>query len=322
MRVSREINTNQQYSSFGEIATKLKLLAQKTLLLLTMFFATACFLVSSQVSADGLFNFQMKLAVRGNPEAQFKVGEMYETGFGVEQNTKEAVKWITKAASKGHETANFKLLYWDMEKNDLNNKNRNQFEGLKVKAEAGNPQAEYYLGKMYAHGVGVKKDSDKAIDWLNKAVFVGVFAAENELVLTRENKQREVLDKRRREEKKRAQREAKKEAEKQQKLKQQAEQKRQLELKQKEDAQALIKQQEAAESAAKEKQLEEQLERQRTADKAAKEQAERRRAERQREEAKKAALLKKLEENKKVRKSQFESDPCSGKSARFLSTCR
>jgi len=321
MRVSREINTNQQYASFGETTAKVKLLVKKALLLLTMFFAAVCLLVSSQVFADGLFNFQMKLAVRGNAEAQFKVGEMYETGFGVEQDTTEAVKWITKAASKGHETANFKLLYWDMEKNGLNNKNRNQFEALKVKAEAGNPQAEYYLGKMHAHGVGVKKDSDKAIDWLNKAVFVGVFAAENELVLTRENKQREMLDKRRREEKQRAQREAKKEAEKQQKLKQQAEQKRQLELKQKEDAQALIKQQEAAESAAKEKQLEEQLEKQRSRDRAAQEQAERL-AEQQREEAKKAALLKKLEEDKKVRKSQFESDPCSGKSARFLSTCR
>ena len=321
MRVSRELSVNQQYSSFGAAAIKVRLLAKKTLLLLTMFFAAACLLVSSQVYADGLFNFQMKLAVRGNAEAQFKVGEMYETGFGVEQNTAEAVKWITKAASKGHETAKFKLLYWDMEKNGLNNKNRSQFESLKVKAEAGNPQAEYYLGKMYAHGIGVKKDNDKAIGWLNKAVFVGVFAAEKELVLTRENKQREILDKRRREEKKRAQQKAKQEAEKQKKRQQQAEQKRQLELKKKEDAQALIKQQEAADSAAKEKQLEEQLEKQRSEKIAAQKRAERL-AEQQREADKKAALLKKLEADKKARKAQFESDPCSGKSARFLSTCR
>jgi len=33
-------------------------------------------------------------------------------------------------------------------------------------------------------------------------------------------------------------------------------------------------------------------------------------------------LVQALEEDKKVRKTQFESDPCSGKSARFLSTCR
>lgn len=321
MRISRKINTSQQCSSFAGIAIEGERLAKKTGLLFIMFFATVCLLVSSPVYADGLFNFQMKLAVRGNAEAQFKVGEMYETGFGVEQDTTEAVKWISKAASKGHETANFKLLYWDIEKNGLNDKNRNKFEALEVKAKAGNPQAEYYLGKMYAHGVGVKKDSDKAIGWLNKAVFVGVFAAESELVLTRENKQRELLDKRRRDEKKRAQREAKKEANKQKKLQQQAEQKRQLELKQQENAAALKKQQAVADSAAKEKQMQQNLEKQRSADLAARQRAERV-AEQQRAADKKAALLKKLEEDKKVRRTQFESDPCSGKSARFLSTCR
>ncbi len=66
--------------------------------------------------ADGLFDFQMKLAKKGNAEAQFKVGEMYETGFGVKEDKTEAMNWINKAADQGHETAKFKLLYWDIEK--------------------------------------------------------------------------------------------------------------------------------------------------------------------------------------------------------------
>ena len=65
--------------------------------------------MSPIVQADGLFDFQMKLAVKGNAEAQFKVGEMYETGFGVKEDKAEAANWITKAADQGHARAQFNL---------------------------------------------------------------------------------------------------------------------------------------------------------------------------------------------------------------------
>ena len=64
------------------------------LLLLLLLVFSAVFSTVSQ--ADGLFNFQMKLAKQGNAEAQFKVGEMYATGFGVKQDRKEAMKWAVK----------------------------------------------------------------------------------------------------------------------------------------------------------------------------------------------------------------------------------
>lgn len=37
---------------------------------------------------------------KGNAEAEFKVGEMYETGFGVEKDMKAAREWINKAAAQ------------------------------------------------------------------------------------------------------------------------------------------------------------------------------------------------------------------------------
>jgi TPR repeat protein len=86
------------------------------------------------VQADGLFDFQMKLAEKGNAEAQFKVGEMYETGFGVKEDKAEAANWITKAANQGHETAGFKLLYWDIEKNGVTDENKGQLEALRKKS--------------------------------------------------------------------------------------------------------------------------------------------------------------------------------------------
>jgi TPR repeat protein len=149
------------------------------------------------VQADDLFDSQMKLAKQGNAEAQFKVGEMYETGFGVDQDKKEAKYWITRSANQNYETARYKLLYWDMERKGLNSENKIKVEELNTKAKQGNAQAQYYLGKMYANGVGIKKNPDVAIDWLNKAALVGVLEAELELAALMEEKKNEAQQERR-----------------------------------------------------------------------------------------------------------------------------
>lgn len=278
--------------------------------------------------ADGLFDFQMKLAKKGNVEAQFKVGEMYETGFGVKKDMAKASTWINKAASQGHETAGFKLLYWDLEKNGLNDTNKEKLDALKAKAKADDPQAQYYIGKMLAYGVGVKKNADKAITWLNKAALVGVLEAEREMVTVREDKQRQALAKRRADEKKRVKLKAQRE--KENLAKQEAQRKLQVRK------QAAQKQAEAnarAAAAAKKNQVTDE-ERQQANEKASQQAKEEMQAKKEAQEraqklavakqreARKQALLEKRSKDEGTRKAQFESDPCSGKSARFLSTCK
>lgn len=292
-------------SRFASLANKARFF---TLMLLSVFL-----LLPTLSQADGLFDFQMKLAEKGNAEAQFKVGEMYETGFGVKKDMTQANTWITKAADQGHETAGFKLLYWDLEKNGVTANNKAGLAALKVKANEGNPQAQYYIGKMNARGVGMKKDTDQAISWLNKAALVGVLEAEREVVVVREEKQRQALAKRRAEEKKRAQLKAQQERERQAKIEEQRKlkQKKQAEAKARAEAQA---RQSQASAEARKKADAEAAEKARL--KAQKE------AEARQREAQKQALIKKREAEEKQRKAQFESDPCSGKSARFLSTCK
>lgn len=254
--------------------------------------------------ADGLFDFQMTLARKGNAEAQFKVGEMYETGFGVKQDMQQAEDWITSAAQQGHETAGFKLLYWDVEKNGLKSSNQAKFDELNQKAKAGNAQAQYFVGKMYAHGVGVKKDTETAIGWLNKATLVGVLAAERELAVVKEEQQRAVLAQRREQEKQAElqQREKQLQLERQQKAKARAES-----AARRQRASATATTQKAAEEAAARK---------------AAEAAARKAAERKQRQAQQQALLEQRQVKSPQRKQQFEADPCSGKSARFLSTCK
>ena len=272
------------------------------------------------VQADGLFDFQMKLAQKGNAEAQFKVGEMYETGFGVKEDKAEAATWITKAADQGHETAGFKLLYWDIEKNGVTDANKGELEALRAKANDGNAQAQYYVGKMYSRGVGVTRDSAKALDWLNKAALVGVLEAERESAMVRENQQRWALEKQRQQEKKRAEQRAKKEKERLARQEQQRKLQAQKQAEAKARADEMAKQNKAA-VAAREKANKEAAEK--AAEKARKEQLlAQQQADAKRREAEKQALIKKREAEEKKRKAQFESDPCSGKSARFLSTCK
>ena len=44
------------------------------------------------------------------PQAQYTLGEMYETGVGVEVNLDEASKWYKLAAEQGNSEATKKLL--------------------------------------------------------------------------------------------------------------------------------------------------------------------------------------------------------------------
>ena len=282
------------------------------------------FLLPSLSQADGLFDFQMKLAEKGNPEAQFKVGEMYETGFGVKQDMKQAMSWIIKADNQGHETAGFKLLYWDVEKNGITETNKATLEALKTKANEGNAQAQFYLGKMYGRGVGLKKNTNTAIDWLNKAALVGVLEAEREVALVREDKQRQALAKqraneKRANEKKRAELKAKKEQEKAAKLEAQRKLNAKKQAEKKAGAAGTARQKQSATTTAVDKAAAEKaaIEAKQQADLLA-----RKEAEAKKREAQKQALLKKRKAEKSERKAQFESDPCSGKSARFLSTCK
>ena len=156
---------------------------------------TLTLLLPLAAQASDLFYSQMKLAKLGDAEAQFNVGEMYENGFSVKQDKQEARYWTSRSANQQYETAVFKLLYWDVERDGLKGENKAKVKELNMLAKQGNAQAQYYLGKMYAHGVGIDKNLDIAISWLNKAALVGVLEADLEISYVRQEKQREAKKK-------------------------------------------------------------------------------------------------------------------------------
>ncbi len=277
-------------------------------LLVTVVFLTEI----SGANADMVFDFQMKLAEKGNAEAQFKVGEMYETGRGVEKNLIEAKRWINKAAAQGNQAAGYKLLYYDLQNNGVTADNKDKLAELQKAAKDGNGYAQYYAGLMHSHGVGLRKNSTAALDWLGKASLVGVTAAEAEIARVNEASQSARLRAQQDEAKKaRAQQEAKRQEEERKKLEAQrdAEQRKQQEVaarKKAEQDKKLAAQREAELAAAEEEAKKQQLIAQREAE----------------AEQKRKAVLEQRKKKEVEKKAQFESDPCAGKSARFLSTCR
>jgi len=307
--------------------------------ILTLFFKTSLFIgvllpvnvyaeepvVISSVSA-GVFRFQLKLAEHGNAEAQYKVGEMYELGTGVPQDEKIAISWFEKAAAQGHKKSDYKLLYLDVKSNGLNDKTKTRLGTLRQQAASGNANAQYFLGKMYTNGVGVPKSLDNALIWLNKATFNGVPEAEHEAIAVSEklaqikekdiNKRNTALEA------------AKKQKAEQERLKakklKDAERKRRAEAaKRKSNKNAEARR--AAEKKAAERRVADQrklmeAERRALAEEKAKLEKERQAVEA--EKARKAEQDKKAKSAKSNHKNSFESDPCKGKSARFLSTCR
>ena len=52
------------------------------------------------------------LAEQGDAGAQFRMGEMYQSGKGLPQNHAEAARWFLQAAKRGHVDAQFRLAKW------------------------------------------------------------------------------------------------------------------------------------------------------------------------------------------------------------------
>ncbi len=109
------------------------------------------------------------LAAKGDPDAEFLLGMLYDSGKGVAQDQATAASWYRKAAEQKHLFAQVYLgsLYYSGQGVKQNyGEAARWFRGP---AAAGNDQAQFYLGSMYANGAGVGKDGSESIRWLTKS---------------------------------------------------------------------------------------------------------------------------------------------------------
>lgn len=108
-------------------------------------------------------------AERGNKDAQFALGRMYQEGSGVARSLPQAEAYYRRAASQGHAEAQGNLAVVLIATNRI----QEGMDWLRKGADAGSIRAMVALGNFLVTGTGVKKDPAAAKTWLDKAAAEG-----------------------------------------------------------------------------------------------------------------------------------------------------
>jgi TPR repeat protein len=109
------------------------------------------------------------------------LGRLYEKGWGVSRDYRQAVEWYQKAVQKNDTQAQYNLAWFYNKGYGVERDYTKSFDLYRRSAEQGNTSAQLNLGLMYSFGRGVIKDEKEAVDWYRKAAAQGHAKAQWEL---------------------------------------------------------------------------------------------------------------------------------------------
>lgn len=103
-------------------------------------------------------------AEQGDAEAQYRLGDAYDSGRGTKANRAEALKWYLKSAEQGNVKAQFMVanIYDAKDKAEA-------LKWYRKAAENGDSSAQLNIGVRYAIGKDAPKDIAEGAKWLYKA---------------------------------------------------------------------------------------------------------------------------------------------------------
>jgi len=127
------------------------------------------------------------LAEKGDAEAQYRMGLMYEYGAGVPADKAQMVAWLRKAAEQGHPAAECELGILYSLGEGVAHDDAQAVQWFRKSAEHGNATAQYNLGLLIAKGASVAVDKPQAIAWFRKAADQGLAVAQFKLGVAYEN---------------------------------------------------------------------------------------------------------------------------------------
>lgn len=136
--------------------------------------ALICFLFCSMpahANEAGTFNAMVALANKGDAEAQYHVGMMYNNGIGTQQDPRQAFEWFQRSTASNDPLGAYKLgCYYDGQGEGIVSLDAN--EALKFKliaAKAGYALAQHDVALLYA-----KQDNfEEAMKWWKLAADQG-----------------------------------------------------------------------------------------------------------------------------------------------------
>jgi hypothetical protein len=113
------------------------------------------------------------LAQRGDADAEYRLGRIYDHGMGVPPDPSEAARWYGKAAEQGHARAENGLGFLYSHGRGVPQDSAQAVLWYRKAAEQGYASAQYNLGLMYLYGKGVAQDRKEADLWLQRAADQG-----------------------------------------------------------------------------------------------------------------------------------------------------
>ncbi|QJQ33187.1 hypothetical protein GV829_12680 [Sphingomonas lacunae] len=118
------------------------------------------------------------LAVQGDPDAQFNLGQAYKLGRGVPQDFSQAIIWFRSAADQGHLQSedNLGLVMYEM------GQKAEALPWLQRSASRGEPRAQYVLGAELFNGERMSRDWPRAYALMKRASDAGLQRASAALV--------------------------------------------------------------------------------------------------------------------------------------------
>ncbi|MBF0177459.1 MAG: sel1 repeat family protein [Magnetococcales bacterium] len=127
------------------------------------------------------------LAEEGNPKAQHNLGALYMQGRGVEQDFKEAAKWLLLAAEQGDHLSQHNLGILNLRGLGTPVDHTAAFGWFSRAAVQGNPRSLFNLGGMLLEGLGVEQDLEQAYMWFCLAAEESPAAARQETETVRDH---------------------------------------------------------------------------------------------------------------------------------------
>jgi TPR repeat protein len=129
------------------------------------------FAMPARASDADTFKAMLVLADKGDAEAQYHVGMMYNNGIGTQQDIRQAFAWFQKSAAANDPLGAYKLgCYYDGQGADV--VARDATEALKYKlvaAKAGYALAQHDVANLYAR----QDNAEEAMKWWKQAADQG-----------------------------------------------------------------------------------------------------------------------------------------------------
>ena len=111
----------------------------------------------------------LELAEAGDDRAQFRLAELYELGFGVEQDSAKAADWYLRAAEGGDGQAQLAYAYLLLGGRGIEENKAEAAVWFRRAARKGNAKAQFELATLYFLGEGVDKNLREAQRWFEMA---------------------------------------------------------------------------------------------------------------------------------------------------------